>query len=111
MSTFDGARCTALLTTERFGRPLVVLAETDSTMDDARAAADEGCVEGHLILADHQRQGRVRVTPGQSAKVHPPRPEGQLFRSQLASCPKVMIRRELQAIRPPRSNCRPDPAA
>lgn len=58
MSAFDGSRCSALLTTERYGRSLVVLAETDSTMDDARAAADEGAAEGHVILADHQRQGR-----------------------------------------------------
>lgn len=58
MSVFDGARCTALLSTERFGRSLTVLAETDSTMDDARAAADGGAPEGHVVLADQQRRGR-----------------------------------------------------
>lgn len=58
MSAFDPARCSALLTTERLGRSLVALPETDSTMDDARAAADDGAPEGHVILADQQRRGR-----------------------------------------------------
>jgi len=58
VSVFDAARCAALLTTERFGRSLVALTETDSTMDDARAAADEGAPEGHVVLADQQRRGR-----------------------------------------------------
>jgi BirA family biotin operon repressor/biotin-[acetyl-CoA-carboxylase] ligase len=55
---FDTARFGASLTTERLGRSLVALAETDSTMDDARAAADNGAPEGHVIVADQQRLGR-----------------------------------------------------
>jgi BirA family biotin operon repressor/biotin-[acetyl-CoA-carboxylase] ligase len=58
VSAFDAARCGSLLTTEHLGRSLVALNETDSTMDDARAAADSGAPEGHVILADQQRRGR-----------------------------------------------------
>jgi len=46
------------LRTARFGRSLTVLAETESTMDDAREAASHGAVDGHLVLADAQRSGR-----------------------------------------------------
>jgi BirA family transcriptional regulator, biotin operon repressor / biotin---[acetyl-CoA-carboxylase] ligase len=45
------------LRTRCFGRSLEVVAETASTMDDAReAAARTG--DGHVILADRQRRGR-----------------------------------------------------
>jgi len=54
----DPARLRGLLQTKRYGRSLQVLAETESTNDDARRAAAEGAVDGHTILADGQRTGR-----------------------------------------------------
>ncbi|MGE0786161.1 MAG: biotin--[acetyl-CoA-carboxylase] ligase [Sandaracinaceae bacterium] len=48
----------ARLTTRRLGRSLVVLDETDSTNDDARRAADAGCPDGHVVVANAQRKGR-----------------------------------------------------
>lgn len=41
-----------------YGRSLTILAETGSTNDDARAAADEGAPRGHVVVADAQRSGR-----------------------------------------------------
>lgn len=57
-TSFDAKRCGALLGTRYIGRSLTALAETGSTMDDARAAADEGADDGHVVLADHQTSGR-----------------------------------------------------
>lgn len=54
----DPARIAALLSTERYGRALDVRAETGSTNDDARAAADHGAARGHVVVADAQRRGR-----------------------------------------------------
>jgi BirA family biotin operon repressor/biotin-[acetyl-CoA-carboxylase] ligase len=51
-------RVQALLRTLRYGRSLRVLPETDSTNDDARAEAERGAVDGHVVLADAQRRGR-----------------------------------------------------
>lgn len=48
----------AQLSTERYGRSLDVRAETGSTNDDARAAADAGAASGHVVVADAQRRGR-----------------------------------------------------
>lgn len=48
----------ALLSTARIGRSLQVLAQTDSTNDDATTAAASGCADGHVIVADSQRAGR-----------------------------------------------------
>jgi BirA family biotin operon repressor/biotin-[acetyl-CoA-carboxylase] ligase len=47
-----------LLTTRRFGRSLEIRELTDSTNDDARAAASAGASDGHVIVADAQRKGR-----------------------------------------------------
>jgi BirA family transcriptional regulator, biotin operon repressor / biotin---[acetyl-CoA-carboxylase] ligase len=48
----------ALLHTARFGRSLEIRERTDSTNDDARAAASAGCADGHVVLADAQTRGR-----------------------------------------------------
>ncbi|MGB8223324.1 MAG: biotin--[acetyl-CoA-carboxylase] ligase [Polyangiales bacterium] len=44
--------------TGNWGRSLSVRERTDSTMDDASAAASEGAKEGHVVLADQQTRGR-----------------------------------------------------
>ena len=49
-----------LLHTERYGRSLDVRAETGSTNDDARAAAEDGAPDGHVVVADAQTAGRGR---------------------------------------------------
>ncbi len=54
------ARLRAGLTTASLGRSLEVHAVVDSTMDVARAAAEAGAPDGHLVLADAQRAGRGR---------------------------------------------------
>ncbi|MBN8614394.1 MAG: biotin--[acetyl-CoA-carboxylase] ligase [Deltaproteobacteria bacterium] len=41
-----------------YGRSLTLVAETGSTNDDARAAADAGAPRGHVVVADAQRSGR-----------------------------------------------------
>ncbi|MGD8858973.1 MAG: biotin--[acetyl-CoA-carboxylase] ligase [Myxococcales bacterium] len=46
------------LWSERFGRSLRVLAETDSTNDDALQDARGGAADGHVVVADSQRAGR-----------------------------------------------------
>lgn len=56
--TAELARASPLLTTSAYGRSLEVLAETGSTNDDARAAAERGAPRGHVIVADAQRAGR-----------------------------------------------------
>jgi BirA family biotin operon repressor/biotin-[acetyl-CoA-carboxylase] ligase len=48
----------ALLQSARFGRSLEIRERTDSTNDDARAAASAGCADGHVVLADAQSRGR-----------------------------------------------------
>lgn len=51
-------RLNQLLTTRRWGRSLVVLDSTKSTMDDARRAAATGVPDGHVVLANEQTEGR-----------------------------------------------------
>jgi BirA family biotin operon repressor/biotin-[acetyl-CoA-carboxylase] ligase len=51
-------RIASALTTRRLGRSLELREITDSTNDDARAAARAGAPDGHLVLADAQRNGR-----------------------------------------------------
>jgi len=51
-------RIASALTTQRLGRSLELREITDSTNDDARAAAGAGAPDGHLVLADAQRSGR-----------------------------------------------------
>jgi len=46
------------LHTTRYGRSLEVLARTGSTNDDARARAQAGAADGHVIVADTQDTGR-----------------------------------------------------
>ena len=48
----------ALLTTSRYGRSLDVRDLTRSTNDDARAAAEAGAPDGHVVVADAQEAGR-----------------------------------------------------
>ncbi len=46
------------LETARYGRSRELLAETGSTNDDARARAEAGAPDGHLVLAERQSVGR-----------------------------------------------------
>ena len=59
---FDAARFEALRDARglRLGAPLVALAETGSTNDDALAAARAGSAQGALFVADLQSAGRGR---------------------------------------------------
>lgn len=57
-SELSAERVQALLATQRYGRSLRLLSETDSTNDDARADAERGAVDGHTVIADAQRRGR-----------------------------------------------------
>lgn len=54
----DPARLHELLRTQRYGRSLRLLEITESTNDDARRDAAAGAADGHVVLADSQRQGR-----------------------------------------------------
>lgn len=56
MTALDASKLA--LATERYGRSIDVLDETDSTNDDARRAADDGAPDGHVVVADRQRAGR-----------------------------------------------------
>ena len=51
-------RARSLLSTRVLGRSLEVRAETGSTNDDARVAADAGAPRGHVIVANAQTRGR-----------------------------------------------------
>lgn len=51
-------RVLVLLATERYGRSLRVLPETESTNDDARRDALAGAPDGHVVVADKQLRGR-----------------------------------------------------
>lgn len=57
---FDGERFRALSAGLTLGTPCVVSALTDSTNDDALAAARDGAPHGALFVADEQRKGRGR---------------------------------------------------
>lgn len=48
----------AHLNSRVYGRSRVVVAETGSTMDDARAAEEAGLPDGHVVVADTQSAGR-----------------------------------------------------
>jgi BirA family biotin operon repressor/biotin-[acetyl-CoA-carboxylase] ligase len=54
----DPERIAEMLTTGRYGRSLTIIAETESTNDDARRAVRSGAPDGHTIVADAQRRGR-----------------------------------------------------
>lgn len=58
MSALDADAIGAALRTLAYGRSLDVRAQTRSTNDDARAAADEGAPRGHVVVADTQSAGR-----------------------------------------------------
>ncbi len=51
-------RIAAALSATRYGRSLDVRAETSSTNDDARQALEAGAPDGHVVVADRQRNGR-----------------------------------------------------
>ncbi len=55
---FTKARIAEQLATARYGRSLTLVDETGSTNDDARRAALSGAVDGHVIVANSQSQGR-----------------------------------------------------
>lgn len=57
MNDLSAERVSALLTTRRFGRSLSIVSETGSTNDDAKRAARQGALDGHVIVADAQRAG------------------------------------------------------
>jgi BirA family biotin operon repressor/biotin-[acetyl-CoA-carboxylase] ligase len=58
VSTVDLERLPDRLATRALGRSVVILSETRSTMDDARTALIAGAPDGHLVVADHQTEGR-----------------------------------------------------
>ena len=58
MSALDAQAIARALRTERVGRSLEVREQSGSTNDDARAAADAGAPDGHVVIADAQRAGR-----------------------------------------------------
>jgi BirA family transcriptional regulator, biotin operon repressor / biotin---[acetyl-CoA-carboxylase] ligase len=51
----------AKLETKRFGRSIKLLSQVGSTQDAARQLAEEGAVEGALVIAEQQLQGRGRM--------------------------------------------------
>jgi len=57
---FDGERFKGSLGTLTLGRECVVTAVTDSTNDDALAAARAGASHGAVFVSDEQRRGRGR---------------------------------------------------
>lgn len=57
---FSGKTINACMDTEIFGRTLVFRDETESTNNDARAFAENGCKPGLLVVADMQTAGRGR---------------------------------------------------
>jgi len=59
-SPFDVARFAAGVATLSLGRPLTLTAVTDSTNDDALAAARAGAPHGALFVTEEQRRGRGR---------------------------------------------------
>ena len=58
--SLEASTLQGLLTTERFGRTLYLLAHTPSTNDEAKGLARQGAPEGTVVLAEHQTQGRGR---------------------------------------------------
>lgn len=56
--TKDLADIRSMLFTRYVGRSIRVLDETGSTMDDARAALEQGRPVGHVVVADTQTAGR-----------------------------------------------------
>ena len=57
---FDSQRFTSLIGGLPLGRPLVLTSVTDSTNDDALAAAREGAPHGAVFVTEEQRRGRGR---------------------------------------------------
>lgn len=58
LGDLDEARIGAHLGTSRFGRSIHLSVSTESTNDDARAAAAQGIADGHVVVADRQSKGR-----------------------------------------------------
>lgn len=84
---FDGERFRALSASLTLGKPCVVTTLTDSTNDDALAAARRGAPHGALFVTDEQRKGRGR----RGNTWHAPPGEALLF--------SVVLRPELAAER------------
>ncbi len=61
MPPFDVDRFRSVLRTDTFGRNLIFEPSVGSTMDLARAAAEQGAPEGTVALADSQTAGRGRL--------------------------------------------------
>ena len=58
LAELERARAVLAVRAGHYGRSLELRAETGSTNDDARAAADAGAARGHVVVADAQRSGR-----------------------------------------------------
>ncbi|MGG3282384.1 biotin--[acetyl-CoA-carboxylase] ligase [Paenibacillus solani] len=63
---------TAGMTSEYFGKPLILLDKTNSTQEDARQLAEEGASEGTLVISEEQTGGRGRM----GKKFYSPRGKG-----------------------------------
>ena len=61
MNPLDPARIQAALTTQVFGRDLLILPRTGSTNDVAKELAAQDAPEGTVVLADEQTSGRGRL--------------------------------------------------
>jgi BirA family biotin operon repressor/biotin-[acetyl-CoA-carboxylase] ligase len=61
METLDPSRVQAALTTQVFGRNLVILPRTGSTNTVAKKLAAQGAPEGTVVVADEQTAGRGRM--------------------------------------------------
>lgn len=61
MNRFRAADIQALLTTQVFGRELILLPRTGSTNDVLKDLAAQGAPEGTAVLADEQTAGRGRM--------------------------------------------------
>lgn len=52
---------TAGMTSQYFGKPIILLDKTISTQEDARQLAEEGASEGTLVISEEQTGGRGRM--------------------------------------------------
>ncbi|MGG1876973.1 biotin--[acetyl-CoA-carboxylase] ligase [Paenibacillus cisolokensis] len=60
------------LSSEQFGRNVVILESTTSTQEEARLLAEQGAAEGTLVISEEQTGGRGRM----GRKFHSPRGKG-----------------------------------
>ncbi|GKU79508.1 biotin--[acetyl-CoA-carboxylase] ligase [Paenibacillus sp. L3-i20] len=60
----DSNSLTKALTSNRFGRNIICFEEVKSTQDLARSLAEDGALEGTLVIAEKQNGGRGRMGRG-----------------------------------------------